>query len=788
MGPAWAQAHLTGDLWLLLLCLLLPQVCSSHAPPGWRFTSSEVVIPRKVTHRLRGAGTPGQLAYKFHFRGQRHVVHMKVKKNLLPRHFPVITSNDQGASQEDYPFIPRDCYYYSYLEEVPGSMGTLDTCYGGLRGMLQVDDFTYEIRPLEASSKFEHVISLLVTEETAAVEKCKIGEEGTNPVYEEATFTETPRAGPVYFWWPHKKYLKIHYTVSNSFYRIMPNTTQIIQYVVVMNSIMHSIYKISKLDIHIRVLFIWNKVDLEYLGDEYTPPIHILETFGLWKYLNIWRSIEHDLSLLLTGQKIGKAYYFSFQGGVCQANWGVAFLYVRQLQVILSSSMAAHVIGHSLGLPHDEPGCTCFRRIACLMAPVPNILDMMSNCSYNNIYNRIHLWDSCLSTKNIPYDNFPYEASRCGDTVINSGEECDCGTFKDCLQNPCCATNCSFTLGSLCSRGDCCVRCQYAPPGLTCRDKLGICDLPEYCDGKTHDCPNDFYIQDGTPCSPLAVCVQGNCSDREMQCQALFGYKVRDAAPACYEKLNVIGDRFGNCGVRALRGGGKPVACHVDNVFCGMLHCRDVRLVPGGGEHTTFHHIIVQGVKEEACFGYDAHWGAEVPEMGLVVDGATCGPGKYCVKQKCTYHEDIGFDCDVSTCNFRGVCNNKKNCHCVQGWNPPSCNETGEGGSVDSGPPPNREKRGRVKILSNLNLMLLLVIVRLIFFLLTFCLAIYFKVETDKRKEKQTDETQILYPEEQTDETQTLSPEKQTDDTETLHPDELSENEGESLIASDTEK
>ncbi|XP_054548866.1 disintegrin and metalloproteinase domain-containing protein 20-like isoform X3 [Talpa occidentalis] len=187
MGPAWAQAHLTGDLWLLLLCLLLPQVCSSHAPPGWRFTSSEVVIPRKVTHRLRGAGTPGQLAYKFHFRGQRHVVHMKVKKNLLPRHFPVITSNDQGASQEDYPFIPRDCYYYSYLEEVPGSMGTLDTCYGGLRGMLQVDDFTYEIRPLEASSKFEHVISLLVTEETAAVEKCKIGEEETDKRKEKQT-------------------------------------------------------------------------------------------------------------------------------------------------------------------------------------------------------------------------------------------------------------------------------------------------------------------------------------------------------------------------------------------------------------------------------------------------------------------------------------------------------------------------------------------------------------------------------------------------------------------------
>ncbi|KAB1278119.1 Disintegrin and metalloproteinase domain-containing protein 20 [Camelus dromedarius] len=166
MGPAWAQAHLTGDLRLPLLWLLLLPICCSHAPPGWRFTSSEVVIPRKVSHRVGGTGMQGQLSYKIRLSGQRHVVHMRVKKNLLPRHFPVITSNDQGATQEDYPFIPRDCYYYTYLEGVPGSMGTLDTCYGGLRGMLQVDDFTYEIKPLEASSKFEHVISLLVSQKT----------------------------------------------------------------------------------------------------------------------------------------------------------------------------------------------------------------------------------------------------------------------------------------------------------------------------------------------------------------------------------------------------------------------------------------------------------------------------------------------------------------------------------------------------------------------------------------------------------------------------------------------
>ncbi|KAM7158789.1 LOW QUALITY PROTEIN: disintegrin and metalloproteinase domain-containing protein 21-like [Molossus nigricans] len=261
MGPACAQAHLTGDLWLPLLWLLLPQVCSSHTLPGWCFTSSEVVIPRKVSHRVGAAGVQDQLSYRIRFGGRRHMVHMKVKKNLLPRHFPVVTDNDQGAMQED-PFIP-DCYYYShnsYLEGVPGSVGTLDTCYGGLRGMLQIDDFTYEIKPLEASSKFEHVVSLLVTEPSAETERCRIEVEDTNLAYEEAILAESLRAPPVYLWRNHRKYLKLHYTVSSSLFQLNPNKTLVIKRDVMMNNIMNTIYFQQHIHFYIRLMCAYGSI------------------------------------------------------------------------------------------------------------------------------------------------------------------------------------------------------------------------------------------------------------------------------------------------------------------------------------------------------------------------------------------------------------------------------------------------------------------------------------------------------------------------------------------------
>lgn len=107
-------------------------------------------------------------------------------------------------------------------------------------------------------------------------------------------------------------------------------------------------------------------------------------------------------------------------------------------------------------------------------------------------------------------------------------------------------------------------------------------------------------------------------------------------------------------------------------------------------EHVSFHQSVISGY---TCFGLDEHRGTETTDAGLVKHGTPCSQTNFCDRGACNGSlSRLDYDCTPEKCNFRGVCNNHRHCHCHLGWKPPLCREEGPGGSTDGGSPP-KERR-----------------------------------------------------------------------------------------------
>ena len=65
---------------------------------------------------------------------------------------------------------------------------------------------------------------------------------------------------------------------------------------------------------------------------------------------------------------------------------------------------------------------------------------------------------------------------------------------------------------------------QISPRTRECRRKEDVCDLAEYCDGKSNKCPEDVFAVNGLRCDgDQGYCYNGECPQRPKQCIKLYG-------------------------------------------------------------------------------------------------------------------------------------------------------------------------------------------------------------------------------------------------------------------------
>ncbi|XP_063149460.1 disintegrin and metalloproteinase domain-containing protein 20-like [Candoia aspera] len=662
-------------LWLLMFPMnVLTVTASQILPHGFIYASYEVTTPWLLTPKL-GQQEPQNVTYLLQFEGKNIIMHLTQKRDLVPKHLPIFTYSQDGDLQLDYPFFRDDCYYHGFVQDKQSSLVTLSICSGGLKGILQLENKTYEIEPVQGSTTFQHVIYHLEQKDSAIQMRCGLTQEEQK--HQEAMFQNIEN---VVFkiaskgdWWLRTRYVEIAVVIEHERYlKFAKNETLTALQVLDIIHIANSFYEPLSVQLSVAGLEIWSQKNFIMIS----PLIDsTLQDFTNWRRDSLVNHLKSDVGHLFAYKSFELSLGSAYVGTVCDERMGSAVISSKTNSLSIISSIFAHELGHNLGMQHDEQYCSC-GKVDCIMAPVHEVTDKFSNCSYNDYFLTMNA--PCLLSP--PDPDRIFKIKLCGNEVVDKEEQCDCGSEAQCKLDPCCQSNCTFRSGVSCAFGQCCAKCQYLKSGTLCRKKTSYCDLPEYCNGTSEWCPEDVYVQDGAPCSDGAYCYHGNCMSENTQCKTIFGFNAKTATDNCFREMNAKGDRFGNCGLKH----GIYHKCQTKNILCGRIQCENVQILPSLEEHNT---IIQITLGNKQCWGTHYHRGMKIADIGAVTDGSPCGKDRMCIDRKCVSVSLLKYDCNTTKCHNRGMCNNRKHCHCDYGWAPPDCLKKGHGGSIDSGPP-----------------------------------------------------------------------------------------------------
>ncbi|KAM6221040.1 disintegrin and metalloproteinase domain-containing protein 32-like [Rhynchocyon petersi] len=606
------------------------------ASPGFQDSFLQIIFPEKIKANTSDNSEleNAQVSYIIPIEDKLYTVHLQ-QRLFLADDFMVYLY-DQGSVSSHPSNIQTHCYYQGYVEGYPNSLVTLSTC-SGLRGILQFENVSYGIEPLELAVEFQHLLYKfenenkefsIFTENSRSLE--------TEPV--EIFISEKTDNSSVLDVYP--LYLEMYIVVDKTLYDYLGSdnilvTNKIVEIIGFVNSIFSQL----KVTIVLSSLEFWSdKNQISTAGEAGD----LLRGFLEWKqsYLTLR---PHDIAYLFIYRDSPDYVGSVFPGRMCDSQYssGVA-LYPKKTTLEAFSVIVAQLVGLSLGLSYDDPkNCRCSGAI-CIMNPEAlqsNGVKTFSNCSLNDFENLIsNVGTRCLQNK----PQMLVRSSVCGNGILEKNEVCDCGSEV------------------------------VARAGVECRPRAHPeCDIPEFCNGSSSACDPDVTIINGHLCkNDKFICYDGNCHDLDERCEKLFGKGSRNAPFHCYEEIQPQRDRFGNCGWQATHH--RYAFCQWRDLICGRLICTYPSRIPFHKENAA---VIYAFVRDSVCVTVDFKTAPTDNDPMMVQSGSQCDTGRICVEGSCVESRMLISESKTCSekCNGHGVCNSKQACHCFDNFSPPDC-------------------------------------------------------------------------------------------------------------------
>ncbi|XP_038593571.1 disintegrin and metalloproteinase domain-containing protein 12 isoform X2 [Micropterus salmoides] len=646
---------------------------------------------RRPLCQLTAESYPASLQLLVRAEGEQLTLLLEKNEGLFASHYTETHYLEDGSAVTGAHNFTNNCYYHGEVQAHPNSDVTLSTC-SGLRGFIALENKTFIIEPVSGNVTGAHFI-YRVEELGLTPGACGHGFNMSSVAPENNI-----RSPFQSFHTRHKrhaqkttKYVELIIVADNrEFQKQGRDVEKVKQRLAEIANYVDKFYRALDIRVALVGLEVWSDSDKCPITQD---PFTTLHEFLDWRKVKLLPQKPHDNAQLISGvyfqgTTIGMAPIMS----MCTVEQSGGIVMDHSENPLGAAVTLAHELGHNFGMNHDTPerGCGCRMTVdrgGCIMTPSTGypFPTVFSTCSKKDLAASLEKGvGMCLY--NMPEVKVLYGGQKCGNGYVEEGEECDCGEPEECM-NPCCnATTCTLKGDAVCAHGQCCEDCRLKLAGTLCRESSNSCDLPEFCTGANPHCPANVYLHDGHACHSVeGYCYNGICQTHEQQCITLWGPGAKPAPGICFERVNSAGDPYGNCGKDSK---GSFAKCDVRDAKCGKIQCQGGanRPVIGTNAVSIETNIPLQEGGRILCRGTHVYLGDDMPDPGLVLAGTKCGDGMVCLNRQCQNVSVFGVHECSGKCNGRGVCNNKKNCHCEAHWAPPFCEKAGFGGSIDSGP------------------------------------------------------------------------------------------------------